>query len=145
MRELEKFPSVVSDIMTSPAITVDAEVNVRDASLLMAEKEIGSVIVIERGAPVGIVTKRDIIRKLVSLCLDPCETKVKDIMSKPLITVGKDIGILKAMRKIREHSITQLVVMDEDTLEGVVSERDVTRGVSIASLGCFSSLLRRRE
>ena len=77
---MEKFPSVVSDIMASPAITVDAEVNVRDASLLMAEKEIGSVIVIERGAPVGIVTKRDIIRKLVALCLDPCETKVKDIM-----------------------------------------------------------------
>ena len=142
---MEKFPSVVSDIMASPAITVDAEVNVRDASLLMAEKEIGSVIVIERGTPVGIVTKRDIICKLVSLCLDPCETKVKDIMSKPLITVGKDVGILEAMRKIREHSITQLVVMDEDTLEGVVSERDVTRGVSIASLGCFSSLLRRRE
>ena len=145
MRELEKFPSVVSDIMTSPAITVDAEVNVRDASLLMADKEIGSVIVVERGAPVGIVTKRDIIRKLVALCLDPCETKVKDIMSKPLITIGKDIGILKAMRQMQEHSITQLVVMDEDALEGVVSERDVTRGVSIASLGSFSSLLRYRE
>lgn len=145
MRELEKFPSVVSDIMTSPAITVDAEVNVRDASLLMGDKEIGSVIVVERGAPVGIVTKRDIIRKLVALCLDPCETKVKDIMSKPLITIGKDIGILKAMRQMQEHSITQLVVMDEDALEGVVSERDVTRGVSIASLGSFSSLLRCRE
>ena len=145
MRELEKFPSVVSDIMTSPAITVDAEVNVRDASLLMAEKEIGSVIVVKRGTPVGIVTKRDIIRKLVALCLDPCETKVKDIMSKPLITIGKDIGILKAMRQMQEHSITQLVVMDEDALEGVVSERDVTRGVSIASLGSFSSLLRCRE
>jgi len=145
MRELEKFPSVVSDIMTSPAITVDAEVNVRDASLLMAEKEIGSVIVVERGAPVGIVTKRDIIRKLVALCLDPCEITVKDIMSKPLITIGKDVGILKAMRKMREHSITQLVVMDGDAPEGVVSERDVTRGVSIASLGSFSSLLRRRE
>ena len=145
MRELEKVPSVVSDIMTSPAITVDAEVNVRDASLLMGDKEIGSVIVVERGAPVGIVTKRDIIRKLVALCLDPCETKVKDIMSKPLITIGKDIGILKAMRQMQEHSITQLVVMDEDALEGVVSERDVTRGVSIASLGSFSSLLRCRE
>ena len=145
MRELEKFPSVVSDIMTSPAITVNAEVNVRDAALLMAEKEIGSVIVVEKGAPVGIVTKRDIIHKLVSLCLDPCETKVKDIMSKPLITIGKDVGILKAMRQMQEHSITQLVVMEGDALEGVVSERDVTRGVSIASLGSFSSLLRCRE
>jgi len=145
VRELEKFPSVVSDIMASPAITVDAEVNVRDASLLMADKEIGSVIVIERGTPVGIVTKRDIIRKLVALCLDPCETKVKDIMSKPLITIGKDVNILEAMRKMREHAITQLVVMDEGVLEGVVSERDVTRGVSIASIGSFSSLLRRRE
>ena len=108
----------------------------------MVEKEIGSVIVVERGAPVGIVTKRDIIRKLVALCLDPCEITVKDIMSKPLITIGNDVGILKAMR---EYSITQLVVMDGDAPKGVVSERDVTRGVSIASLGSFSSLLRRRE
>ncbi|MBC8224630.1 CBS domain-containing protein [Candidatus Bathyarchaeota archaeon] len=145
MRKLEKFPSVASDIMASPAITVDAEVNVRDAALLMAGKDIGSVIVVERGAPVGIVTKRDIIRKLVALCLDPCEIKVKDIMSKPLITIGKDVNILEAMRKMREHSITQLVVMDGDALEGVVSERDVTRGISIASIGSFSSLLRRRE
>ncbi|MCW3990063.1 MAG: CBS domain-containing protein [Candidatus Bathyarchaeota archaeon] len=142
---MEKFPSVVSDIMTSPAITVDAEANVRDAALLMAEKKIGSVIIIEGGTPVGIVTKRDIIRKLVALCLDPCETKVKDIMSKPLITIGKDVGILEAMRKMQEHSITQLVVRDGGAPEGVVSERDVTRAVSIASLGSFSSLLRRRE
>ena len=70
---------------------------------------------------------------------------MEDVISKPLITIGRDINILEAMRKMREHSITQMVVMDGDNLAGIVAERDVIRGVSIASIGSFSSLLRRRE
>lgn len=141
---MEKFPSIIADIMSESVVTVDGEVNVRDAAILMSEKGIGSVIVVERGVPKGIVTKRDIIKKMVVPCRDPCETHVKEIMTSPLITIDKDVGILAAMRKMREHAITQLVVMDGETLVGVVSERDVMRGVSIASIGSFSSLLHRR-
>jgi predicted transcriptional regulator len=143
--EVEKFPSIVSDIMSSPVISVDGGVNIRDAAILMTEKSIGSLVIVERGTIKGIVTKTDIIKRLVVPCLDPCIVTVNEILSTPVITINKDAGILEAMRKMREHSITQLVVMDGDVLEGVVSERDVTRGVSIASIGSFSSLLRRRE
>ena len=80
---MEKFPSVVGDVMSSPAVNVDGETNVRDSALLMTEKGIGSLIVMERGSAVGIVTKRDMMQKMVSLCLDPCETKIRDIMSRP--------------------------------------------------------------
>ena len=97
---MEKFPSVVGDVMSSPAVNVDGETNVRDSALLMTEKGIGSLIVMERGRAVGIVTKRDMMQKVVSLCLDPCETKISDIMSSPLITAHKEMGILAAMRKM---------------------------------------------
>ena len=139
---MEKFPSVVGDVMSSPAVNVDGETNVRDSALLMAEKGIGSLIVMERGRSVGIVTKRDMMQKVVSLCLDPCETKIRDIMSSPLITAHKEMGILAAMRKMRENMITQLVVMDGEKLEGIISERDVIKAVSYASLASFKPLMR---
>ena len=141
---MEKFPSVVGDVMSSPVINVDGETNVRDSALLMTEKGIGSLIVMERGRAVGIVTKRDMMQKMVSLCLDPCETKIRDIMSSPLITAHKEMGILAAMRKMRENMITQLVVMDGEKLEGIISERDVIKAVSYASLASFKPLMREK-
>jgi CBS domain-containing protein len=142
---MEKFPSVVGDAMSSPAINVDGETNVKDSALLMTKKRVGSIVVRERGIAVGIVTKRDMMQKVVSLCLDPCETKIKDIMSSPLITANKEMGILAAMRKMRENNISQLVVMDGEKLEGVISERDVMKAVSYASLASFKPLMREEQ
>lgn len=130
--------------MSSPVITIDGEANVRDAALLMTDRRIGSIIVTVRGQAVGIVTERDALQRVVSLCLDPCETKMREIMSKPLITVPEETGILEAMRKMREHGIGRLVVMDGGALLGIVSGRDIIRAVSIASLTSFSILLRKR-
>lgn len=131
--------------MSSPVITVEGEANARDAAILMTDRRIGSVIVTERGRPVGIVTERDLLERVVSPCRDPCETRMKEIMSSPLITVPGDANILEAMRKMREKDISRLVVMEGDRLLGIVSERDIIRAVSIASLTSFSTLLRKRE
>lgn len=142
---MEKFPSVVSDIMSSPVVTVEGEVNVRDGALLMTDKRIGSIVITERGKPVGIVTERDMLERVVSLCRDPCETRMNDIMSSPLISTSPDTNILDAMRRMRENRISRLLVMEKDKLIGVVSERDVIRAVSIASLTSFSTLLKKRQ
>ncbi len=142
---MEKFPSVIGDVMSSPVVSVDSETNVKDSALLMTEKEIGSLIVMEGGRAIGIVTKRDMMQKVVSLCLDPCETKIRDIMSSPLITANKEMGILASMRKMRENMITQLVVMDGEKLEGIISERDVIKAVSYASLASFKPLMREEQ
>lgn len=140
---MEKFPSIVADIMSSPVVTLDGEVNVRDAALLMTDKRIGSIVVTERGQPIGIVTERDILERIVGPCKDPCETKMKEIMSSPLVTTSKETAILDAMRSMRERGISRLVVTDGG-MEGIVSEKDIIRAVSIASLTSFSTLLRKR-
>ncbi len=140
---LEKFPSIVADIMSSPVVTLDGEVNVRDAALLMTDRRIGSIVVTERGQPIGIVTERDILERVVGPCRDPCETKMKEIMSSPLVTTSKETAILDAMRMMRERGISRLVVTDGG-MEGIVSEKDIIRAVSIASLTSFSTLLRKR-
>ena len=141
---MEKFPSVVADIMSSPVVAIDGEANVRDAALTMTDRRIGSIIITERGQPIGIVTERDMLERVISLCRDPCETRMKEIMSSPLITVPKETAILEAMRKMREKGISRLVVMEDNVLIGIVSERDIIRAVSIASLTSFSTLLRKR-
>jgi len=130
--------------MSSPVITVDGETTVRDAALLMREKGIGSVVVVERGRPPGIVTERDLLERVVAPCRDPCEVRVKEVMSSPLITIESDESILEAMRRMRERGIRRLIVMEGGEMVGVVSSRDIMVGLSIAALTSFSALLRRR-
>jgi CBS domain-containing protein len=140
---LEKFPSIVADIMSSPVITLEMEVNVRDAALLMTDKRIGSIIITERGKPVGIVTERDILDRVVGPCRDPCEVRMKEIMSSPLIVTTKETPILDAMRLMRERGISRLVVMDGDMV-GIVSEGDLIRACTFASLTSFSTFLKTK-
>jgi CBS domain-containing protein len=66
-------------------------------------------------------------------------------MSTPLITISKETGILDAMRKMRKKDISRLVVMDDGTLIGLISEKDVVRAVTISSITSFSTLLRKRR
>lgn len=145
MGELVKPPSIVADIMSSPVTTIDGEVSVRDSSQTMIDKQIGSIIVTERDQPRGIVTERDLVERVVAPCRDPNQTKIKEIMSTPLITISKETGILDAMRKMRKKDISRLVVMDDGALIGLISEKDVVRAVTISSITSFSTLLRKRR
>ena len=131
--------------MSSPVITVDEDINIKDSATLMTEKGIGSLIVLRKGKPIGIVTKRDMIKRVVSKCRDPCGTKIKDIMTSPIITTSKDVGILTAMRMIREHQISQMLVLDSDRMVGIISERDLIKAVSYASLASFTPLMRQKQ
>ncbi len=142
---MERPPSIVEDIMSAPLITVETGVIVRDAAILMTEKKIGSIIVTDSGNPVGIVTERDALARVVSLCRDPCETRISEIMSSPLITIPKETEILAAMRKMREDGIRRLGVTEDGNIVGIVTERDIIRAVSISSLTSFSTLLRKRR
>ena len=141
---MEAFPSIVSDIMSSPVISIDGDSSVRETTILMTDKNIGSILIYESGVPVGIVTERDILVRVVSKGHDPDKTKVREIMSSPLISISEKLGILEAMRKMREKDISRLIIMRDDEVVGIVSERDLIRACSISSLSSFSSLLRKK-
>lgn len=142
---MSRPPSIVSDIMSSPVITIDVEASVKEATRSMIDNKIGSILVTKQGKPLGIVTERDLIERIVEPSRDPSKTKIKEIMSAPLITISKETGILVAMRKMREYEISRLVVMDDDTLLGILSEKDIVRAVSISSITSFSTLLRKKR
>jgi CBS domain-containing protein len=140
---LVKFPSVVSDIMKE-LVTIEGSESVKKAAEIMLEKGIGSIVVTEKGSPVGIVTKSDLLARVIVNCRDPRECKVGDIMSSPLLSIEKNTPILDAMRELRQSKVRRLLVSDEEKLVGIVSEYDMINAVTISSLTQFSTLLRRR-
>ena len=116
----------VRDVMSSPPITVDAGASILDASRVMFEKGVGSVLVVDSsGRLVGIVTERDLLYAMARgiACRD---ARVSDIMTRNLITVGPDDDLGIAVERMREMNIRHLPVMDgEGRPLGMVSMRDI--------------------
>ena len=116
----------VRDVMSSPVITVEEDDTVDKVAKLMDEYKIGSVVVVGgHGEPVGVITERDIVRSVVAKDKLPSEVKAKEIMSKPLITIGADEDIKEAARKMAKFDIRRLIVMHKGKMVGIVSSRDL--------------------
>jgi len=140
---IERFPSVVADIMSSPVVTVDIDSKVIDAVKIMARKKIGSIIIMEGDKAIGIVTERDLLERVLGEGKDPSEVVMREVMSSPLISIGKNTAILEAMRKMRHHNIRRLTVIEEDQLIGIVTERDILKAVVTLALASFRPLLEK--
>ena len=137
-----KFPSIVSDVMKD-IISIDAEAFVSEAAQKMIDNKIGSIIVTENGEPKGIITRSDMIKRVIVAYQDPRETTAGSVMSTPLISIEASTPILDAMRYIRDQDINQVLLSSDSKYVGIVSEGDLVRAVTLCSLTQFSSLLRR--
>ena len=138
-----KFPSTVSDVMHQ-IISIDGSAFVYEAAKKMMENKIGSIIITMNEEHKGIVTRSDMINKVIVAYKDPRHHKIESIMSTPLISIEAKTPILDAMRTIRDHDINQILVMDSGKYVGIVSEGDLIKAVTLASLTGFSSLLRKK-
>ena len=98
-------------------------------SNLMKKGKVSSIIIIDQHTtPVGIITERDIVRRVISEDKDPKITKATDIMSKPLITVQEDTHLYDVAKKMVKHKIRRLpVVNDNNTLVGIVTITDIIK------------------
>jgi CBS domain-containing protein len=141
MSEIGEPPSIVKNVMKSPVITVDADSSVCDAARLMSEKRIGAIVITEKGKPVGIATERDIVERVVAEALNPKKVKMKEIMSKPLITINESIPIVNAVRVMQRNNIRRLVVMKNDQLVGIVTQRDLLRALALHVIISFRPLI----
>lgn len=137
-----KFPSLVSDVMKD-IISIEADALVSEAAQKMIENRIGSIIITENGEPKGIITRSDMIKRVIVAYQDPRETTAGSVMSTPLISIKACTPILDAMRYIRDHDINQVLLSENSKFVGIVSEGDLVRAVTLSSLTQFSSLLRR--
>lgn len=126
---LELTPKmVVREAMSSPVVTIQEYSNVVQVARLMEENNVGAVVVIRGdGQPVGIVTERDIVVRVVSKGTAPGKVHVKEVMSSPLKTVEPETTLTDAMSLMGKLNIRRLGVTYRGELVGVVSDRDILR------------------
>ncbi|MFH0748340.1 MAG: CBS domain-containing protein [Candidatus Bathyarchaeota archaeon] len=115
----------VKGYMDKTVNTIVKDSTILDTAKSMAEKEDGYLIVLEEGKPVGIVTERDLVNKILAKGVDPTTTKIADIMSKPLITIDPDEDLLKASETMREHKIRKLPVVRNGIIYGIITATNI--------------------
>jgi signal-transduction protein with cAMP-binding, CBS, and nucleotidyltransferase domain len=116
----------VADAMTEKPITVTPAMTVQECAQLMTRKKVGSVVVQERGNFVGILTERDITRKVVAEGLS-ARKKVKDAMSIEMLTIEPDKDIFDALALMRDADVRHLPVVSDGRLLGLVTMKDVLK------------------
>jgi CBS domain-containing protein len=127
--------SVVSELMSKKnvvSIYSNSEITASDISKLMVKNKVGSVLVINHSNfPIGIVTERDIIKKVCVTNTLPNEMKVDKIMSSPVITIMSYDSIETAAQKMTNYKIKRLPVLEEDQqIVSILSLSDITRHLS---------------
>ena len=117
----------VREIMSVNVVTMPPDASVREVAHSMNEMDIGSIIVSDKGRPLGIITESDIVRRVVSEDKDPKNTKAKDIMSSPLVHVTPDTALTEAMRIMARGNIRRVAVLKNNSLAGIITSRDILR------------------
>lgn len=118
----------VRDWMSSPVVVVDADTSVSHAMTLMRRRHIHSVVVdgSEQSKGYGIVTSTDVMDKIVGQGRDPANTRVRDIMSGPVITGRPDWTLMECSQVMQAHNFHHLPIADErGTLIGLISATDI--------------------
>jgi CBS domain-containing protein len=106
--------------------TIESGHSVLDALQLMAETDVGAVMVVDDGALVGVVSERDYVRRLAQAAITS-DTLVKDVMTVDVVAVTPEHSVEQCMALMMQRHFRHLPVLDSGTLIGVISVRDVVK------------------
>ena len=124
-------PIKIRDVMVENVVTVRPDYTVKHAASIMNRFGLGCVVVLKEERIVGIVTERDLLKRIVAVARDPENTFVSEIMSKPVFVVGPDLSLEKALKLMFRHRIKKLPVMErkrgEERIVGIVTLTDIAR------------------
>ena len=107
--------------------TVPPAATVTEAVKIMADGQVGAVLVMEQGHLRGLFTERDLMMRVVNAGLDPAATPIRDVMTTDIATVSPKLTVGEAMTLCTRKRMRHLPVFDGDTLLGVVSAGDLTK------------------
>lgn len=117
----------ISDIMVDKVITTKKEAAVGEAVKLMNKYGIGCLVVLENGKPVGIITERDLLKRVLGKSKELRNMKVMEIMSKPLVSVSPNVEIEEAAKLMFQKKVKKLPVVEKGKLLGLVTLTDILR------------------
>jgi len=128
----------VKDIMKKSIISIDATMTVKDAASMMSDADIGSIIITKENIPVGILTERDFVTRIVDK-EKPLSTPLSEVMSKQLLVISPDKTVWEAAEIMRNSNIHKVVVQDGRKVIGIVTTTDL---IKLFSVGSDSNLKR---
>ena len=118
--------SKARDIMQKNVITIELEKTAQHASTILKDRDISFLVVVEESKPVGIVSERDIVRKIVAENKEASKIQLESIMSKKFKWVEPNSSIESAVQKMLNNNIRRLVVLEDENLVGVITQTDLT-------------------
>lgn len=129
---LERIPIfkrdvLAGDIMTRKPVTVVLQTSAQDIAKMMSKKRVGTVIVIQGGKPVGIVTDTDLTKRIVAGAKNPKKLKAKDIMTTPLIYSPPSTKVGDVVSKMKKHRIKRIPIIEKGKLLGILTTTDIAR------------------
>jgi len=117
---------LVKDVMTSPVITISEEDNAQKAAQIMNKNDLGCIIVTSKeGKPVGIITERDMVTRVLAKNTLPSKVNAKKVMTSPLLTIDPDETLTEAARKMSRLNVRRLGVIYKGNLLGLISSKDI--------------------
>jgi CBS domain-containing protein len=111
--------------MVNGVVTVEENLNIRNAAILMRRRSVSSLIVIHKGELRGIVTEKDLVTRVLSQRANPESMKVSEVMSQPVMVTTPGTPLEDAIRMMLTQCIKKLPVVDEEKLVGMLSLTDV--------------------
>ena len=117
----------VKDAMVSRVITIRPGQNVREAAEIMTKEDVGLLVVVEGSKPVGVITREDIINRVVAMDHKASESTVKENMTAPMIAAEPDEDLADAARRMVQHGFERLPVISMGKLVGLISDRDIAK------------------
>ena len=113
--------------MVQEIIKIQADATVKEAVEMMNKHGIGCLIAIKNGKPIGIMTERDILKRVIPESKNPEKAQVSEVMSTPLIVGGPDMYVEDAARLMFKKNIKKLPIMENGKLVGLLTLSDIAR------------------
>jgi CBS domain-containing protein len=121
---------LVRDVMTKDVRVVRPDTSVKEVVAVMNKFDIGSIVVVQGERPVGIITERDILKRIVEPCLDPETVTARQIMTSPVVTIDENASINEAAKLMAKKGIKRLLVTrNKDELMGIITFTDIVTKV----------------
>ena len=127
LRDLSRY-RLAKEIMSQDVVSIAPEASLDEAARIMGQKHIGSLIVVKYHTPVGIVTERDLLSKVLALGLFLGNEKVENVMSYPLSAVSPNAKI-KEVARLMINKKSRLAVFDVGALEGIITASDLIKSL----------------
>lgn len=115
----------INEVISREVVTIDSSKTAVEAAKLMTQKKIGALLILEDCKLAGIITERDLVRRVYSAELNPKEVKVSSFMSKPVITAESNLDLGEAAALMSTHKIRRLPIVEKGKIVGILTSRDI--------------------